>query len=468
MIKFRRVKKIHMVGIGGTGMCGIAEVLWNSGYKVTGSDLRLTEVTQRLQDLGIRISEGHRAENAEGSDVVVTSSAVSNGNPEVVYAKQKKIPVIRRSEMLGELMRMKFGIGVAGTHGKTTTTSMVGQILSEAGLDPTIVVGGRVIGWETNSKLGQGEYLVAEADEFDRSFLRLTPTLAVITNLEADHLDYYKDLREIREAFLEFVNKVPFYGSVILCLDEEPLQKLMSQIQKAILTYGVLPGPDLQAADLSFKENRSRFKVKYKEKVLGELNLQVPGLHNVKNSLAAVAVGLELDLPWEKIKNALDNFQGVSRRLELKGQVKGVMVMDDYAHHPTEIEVSLKALRKGWERRIITVFQPHLFSRTRDFYREFGRSFFNADVLVITSIYPAREQAIPGVTSELIARAAREGGHQEVHYIPEKEKVIPFLLRTVRENDLVITIGAGDIYKVGEKFILVLSSEETAKGKEKT
>jgi len=467
MIKFRKVKKIHMVGIGGTGMCGIAEVLWNSGYKVTGSDSKLTEVTQRLGKLGIRVFEGHRAENAQGSDVVVTSSAVSNGNPEVVYARENKIPVIRRSEMLGELMRMKFGIGVAGTHGKTTTTSMIGQVLSEAGLDPTIVVGGRVLGWESNSKLGQGEYLVAEADEFDRSFLRLTPTLAVITTLEADHLDYYKDLGEIKEAFLEFVNKVPFYGSVILCLDEEPLQKLMPQIQKGILTYGVLPQPDLQAVELSFKESRSRFKVKYKEKVLGELELEVPGLHNVKNSLAAVAVGLELDIPWEKIKNALDNFQGVSRRLELKGLVKGIMVMDDYAHHPTEIEVSLKALRDGWKKRIITVFQPHLYSRTRDFYQEFGRSLFASDVLVLTYIYPAREEPIPGVTSELITRAVKEYGHKEVHYIPEKEDVIPFLLDTVKGNDLVITMGAGDVYKVGEELVSALSSGQAGAGKEK-
>ena len=468
MIKFRKVKKIHMVGIGGTGMCGIAEVLWNSGYKVTGSDLKLTEVTRRLGNLGIKIFEGHRAENVENADVVVVSSAVSNGNPEAVFAREKKIPVIRRSEMLGELMRMKFGIGVAGTHGKTTTTSMIGQILSEAGLDPTIVVGGRVIDWESNSKLGEGEYLVAEADEFDRSFLRLTPTVAVITTLEADHLDYYKDLGEIKDAFLEFVNKVPFYGSVILCLDEEPLQNLLPEIQRRIMTYGLLPQSELQAVDLSFKENRSHFRVKHKGKVLGELDLKVAGVHNVKNSLAGVAVGLELDIPWEKIKDALDNFQGVSRRLEIKGEVKRIMVMDDYAHHPTEIEVSLKAVREGWKRRIITVFQPHLYSRTRDFHQEFGRSFFNSDLLVITSIYPAREQPIPGVTSELIARAAKEYGHQEVYYIPEKEKVVPFLLKTVKENDLVMTIGAGDVYQVGEKLISALSSRGRPGGKEKT
>lgn len=468
MIKFRKVKKIHMVGIGGTGMCGIAEVLWNSGYKVTGSDLKLTEVTRRLGNLGIKIFEGHRAENVENADVVVVSSAVSNGNPEAVFARERKIPMIRRSEMLGELMRMKFGIGVAGTHGKTTTTSMIGQILSEAGLDPTIVVGGRVIDWESNSKLGEGEYLVAEADEFDRSFLRLTPTVAVITTLEADHLDYYKDLGEIKDAFLEFVNKVPFYGSVILCLDEEPLQNLLPEIQRRIMTYGLLPQSELQAVDLSFKENRSHFRVKHKRKVLGELDLRVAGVHNVKNSLAGVAVGLELDIPWEKIKDALDNFQGVSRRLEIKGEVKRIMVMDDYAHHPTEIEVSLKAVREGWKRRIITVFQPHLYSRTRDFRQEFGRSFFNSDLLVITSIYPAREQPIPGVTSELIARAAKEYGHQEVYYIPEKEKVVPFLLKTVRENDLVMTIGAGDVYQVGEKLISALSSRGRPGGKEKT
>lgn len=466
MIGFRKIKKIHMVGIGGTGMCGIAEVLWNSGYKVTGSDLRLSEVTQRLKNLGIKTFQGHRAENVKDVDVLVISSAVSNGNPEVLFAKENKIPVIRRSEMLGELMRMKFGIGVAGTHGKTTTTSMVGQILSEAGLDPTIVVGGKVIDWESNSKLGQGKYLVAEADEFDRSFLRLSPTLAVITTLEAEHLDYYKDLDEIEDAFLEFINKVPFYGSVILCLDEEALQNLLPRIEKRIVTYGLLPRLDLQAVDLSFKENRSSFRVKHKEKILGELNLMVPGVHNVRNSLAGVAVGLELDIPWNKIKEALNKFQGVNRRLELKGEINQIMVMDDYAHHPTEIEVSLKALREGWKRRIMTVFQPHLFSRTKDFYQDFGRSFFNSDILVITSIYPAREQPIPGVTSELIARAAKEYGHHQVYYIPEKEEVIPFLLKKVRKNDLVMTMGAGDIYKIGEKFLSALSSEEASHRKE--
>ena len=468
MIKFRKIKKIHMVGIGGTGMCGIAEVLWNSGYKVTGSDSKLTEVTKRLGKLGIRISQGHRSENVEDADVVVISSAISNGNPEVIFAEENKIPVIRRSEMLGELMRMKFGIGVSGTHGKTTTTSMIGQILTQGGLDPTIVVGGKVIGWESNSKLGEGEYLVAEADEFDRSFLRLTPTMAVITTLEAEHLDYYKDLKEIEEAFLEFLNKVPFYGSVILCLDEESLQNLLPRIKKRIITYGLLPQSDLQAVDLNFRENVSSFRVKHKNKMLGELDLMLPGIHNVKNSLAAVAVALELDIPWEKIKEALDSFQGVNRRLELKGEIKQVMVMDDYAHHPTEIEVSLRAVRKGWKRRIITVFQPHLFSRTRDFHQEFGRSFFNSDILVITAIYPAREKPIPGITGEMIARAAKEYGHREVHYIPETDDVVPFLLKNVRKNDLVITMGAGDVYRIGEEFISSLSSGKDLHKKEQS
>jgi UDP-N-acetylmuramate--alanine ligase len=400
--------------------------------------------------------------------VVVISSAISNGNPEVIFAEENKIPVIRRSEMLGELMRMKFGIGVSGTHGKTTTTSMIGQVLTQGGLDPTIVVGGRVIGWESNSKLGEGEYLVAEADEFDRSFLRLTPTVAVITTLEAEHLDYYKDLKEIEEAFLEFLNKVPFYGSVILCLDEESLQNLLPRIKKRIITYGLLPQSDLQAVDLNFRENISSFRVKHKNKMLGELDLMLPGVHNVKNSLAAVTVGLELDIPWEKIKVALDNFQGVNRRLEIKGEINQIMVMDDYAHHPTEIEVSLRALRNGWKKRIITVFQPHLFSRTRDFHQEFGRSFFNSDILVITAIYPAREKPIPGITGEMIARAAKEYGHREVHYIPEIEEVVPFLLKNVRENDLVITMGAGDVYRIGEEFISSLSSDKDFHQKEQS
>ena len=460
MMQFKKVKKLHFVGIGGTGMCGIAEILWNLGYSVTGSDMRSSESTERLKKLGIKVFLEHKKENVSGADVVVISSAVKDSNPEVIFAKENKIPVIRRSEMLGELMRMKFGIGVAGTHGKTTTTSMIGQILTEAGLDPTIIVGGRVTNLGSNAKLGQGEYLVAEADEFDRSFLRLTPTIAVVTTLEAEHLDYYKDLEEIKLVFTEFVNKVPFYGSVILCLDEATIQEIMPRIERPIITYGLVPQADLVAYSVVFKENGSHFKVKHKDKDLGEVSLLVPGIHNVKNSLAALSVGLELEIPFDKMREALSEFKGVGRRFEIKGIANGVMIVDDYAHHPTEIRATLKAARDGWSRRTITIFQPHLFSRTRDFYKEFGKSFFDSDILIVMDVYPAREEPIPGITGELVASQAREYGHKEVFYIPEKEKIVPFLLKILKKGDMVITLGAGDIFKIGENLLSALKEVE--------
>jgi len=437
-------------------MCGIAEILWNLGYEVTGSDMRSSESTERLEKLGIKIYLEHKKEHVKDADVLVVSSAVKDSNPEVIFAKENKIPVIRRAEMLGELMRMKYGIGVAGTHGKTTTTSMIGHILTEAGLDPTIIVGGRVRSLGSNAKLGQGKYLVAEADEFDRSFLRLTPTIAVVTTLEAEHLDYYKDLEEIKSVFTEFVNKVPFYGSVILCLDEEAIQEIIPGIERPIVTYGLVPQADLVAHSIQFSENRSFFKVRNRDKDLGEISLLVPGMHNVKNCLAALCVGLELEIPLEKMKKALSEFKGVSRRFEIKGEIDGVMIVDDYAHHPTEIKATLKAARDGYKKRIITIFQPHLYSRTKDFYKEFGKSFFDSDLLIVTDIYPAREEPIPNITGELIVSKAKEFGHKEVFYIPRKEEIIPFLSRILKENDLVITLGAGDIYKIGENLILEL------------
>ncbi|MFQ6032800.1 MAG: UDP-N-acetylmuramate--L-alanine ligase [Candidatus Zixiibacteriota bacterium] len=456
-MKFKKIKHIHFVGIGGAGMSGIAEVLFNLGYKITGSDLKTSETTQRLQNLGIRVFNQHQEENVAKSDVVVISSAIKDQNPEVVFAKRNKIPVVRRAEMLGELMRMKYGIGIAGTHGKTTTTSMVGEILSEGGLDPTIVVGGRVIGLDAHARLGNGEFLVAEADEFDRSFLRLTPTIAVVTTLEAEHLDYYKDFDEIKSAFLEFVNKVPFYGRVVICLDEQSLVDLLPKIERPITTYGFSPQADLQPNSLSFRENHSRFGAKLRGKELGEIKLSVPGIHNVKNSLAAIAVGLELEIPWEKIQKGLSDFKGVSRRFEIKGIKKGVMVVDDYAHHPTEIGATLKGARSGWKKRIVCVFQPHLFSRTRDFHKEFGRSFLDSDILIVTDVYPAREEPIPGVSGELIYLAAKEYGHKNAFYVPQKEEVAPFLLKIVKENDMVITMGAGDIHKTGTELLKMLT-----------
>jgi len=434
-------------------MCGIAEVLLNMGFTVTGSDRQFSNITSHLEKQGAVVYKGHIGEQILGADVVVISSAIKMDNVEIKAAQDLKIPVIRRAEMLGELMRMKHGIAVAGTHGKTTTTSMVGLVLQEGGFDPTVIVGGKVRSLDSNAKLGEGDYLVAEADEFDRSFLHLTPSLAVITNIETEHLDCYKDLEEIKSTFVTFANQVPFYGSVVLCLDEKALQKIMPELQRRILTYGITPQAEVRASEPKYCELKTEFTANYRDQVLGQITLQMPGLHNIKNSLAALAVGLELEIPFEKIKKALEEFSGVHRRFEVKADVGGIIVIDDYAHHPTEIKASLQAARDGWNRRVIAVFQPHLYTRTRDFYSDFGRSFFDADILVVTDIFQAREDPIPGVTGELVAEAARLLGHRQVVYIPDKEEVTEFLEGIIRREDLVITIGAGDIWKVGEMLI---------------
>jgi len=437
-------------------MSGIAEILLNLGYRVTGSDSRPSETTERLGHLGIEIQNEHSGENVREADVVVISSAVKEDNPEVISAKNRRIPVIRRAEMLGELMRMKYGIGVAGTHGKTTTTSMVGEILSEGGLDPTIVVGGKVVNLSSHARLGNGELMVTEADEYDRSFLWLTPTIAVVTTLEPEHLDYYKDFEEIKSAFSEFLGKVPFYGRVILCWDERNLRELIPRIERPITTYGLSAGADLRASSLEFEANRSTFKVQFKGETVGKINLSVPGKHNVKNALAAIGVARELDLPWDKIRGGLEKFRGVHRRFEIKGEARGVMVVDDYAHHPTEIKATLKGAKSGWKRRIITLFQPHLYSRTRDFHEEFGQVLLESDVLVVTDIYPAREKPLPGITGDLVCQSAKRLGHREAFYVPKSEDAPSFLMKMVKKNDMLITMGAGDVYKAGEKLLKLL------------
>ncbi len=453
-----RTRRVHFVGIGGIGMSGIAEVLLNLGFTVTGSDWHLSRITDRLERLGAVVWEGHKGDSVRNSDVVVISSAVKPDNPEVKAAGMYNIPVIRRAEMLGELMRMKQGIAVAGTHGKTTTTSMTGLVLEEGGLDPTLIVGGQIRSLSTNAKLGTGDTLVVEADEFDRSFLELTPTLAVITNIESEHLDCYRDLNEIKSTFVSFGNKVPFYGAIAVCLDEASLQEILPKFKRRILTYGLNPQAEFRAVNPFFRELRSEYTAVWKEKTLGEIRIQLPGLHNVKNSLAALVVGIELDVPFAKIKKALEEFTGVHRRFEVKSDVKGMLVVDDYAHHPTEIKATLLAARSGFDRRVVAVFQPHLYSRTRDFYQEFGQAFFNADVLVVTDIYPAREEPIPGVTGELVANAARLYGHRQVLYIPDKNRVAEALRDIVGEGDIVITLGAGDIWKAGEALVELLKS----------
>ncbi|MEK7818456.1 MAG: UDP-N-acetylmuramate--L-alanine ligase [Bacteroidota bacterium] len=453
---FSSIKKIHFVGIGGIGMSGMAEILIDQGFKITGSDKSLSEVTDRLTQIGAKIFEGHDAKNIEDDvDTLVYSSAVVSDNPEVREAVKRKIPIVRRAEMLAEMIRLKYGIAIAGTHGKTTTTSMVSLILIEGGVDPTVIVGGKLSGLGgTNARLGHGEFIVVEADEYDRSFLSLTPTIAVLTTLEVDHLDCYRDLDDIKNAFVQFANKVPFYGFIVLCLDEPALQEIMPQLsKKIILTYGLSPQADVQAVDINFKNNESSFTVICKQKELGRITLQSPGNHNIQNSLAAITVALELKIPFEKIKSGIEKFSGVYRRWEKKGEVNGISLYDDYAHHPTECRATLSGAKSGWRKRIVCVFQPHLFTRTRDFYEEFGKAFLLADILIVTDVYPAREEPIQGITGELIVNAAKEFGHKNANYLKDKKDVPNFLNTICKEGDIVITMGAGDIWKFGEEYL---------------
>jgi UDP-N-acetylmuramate--alanine ligase len=459
---FSSIKKLHFIGIGGIGMSGIAEILLDQGFKVSGSDRTLSEVTERLQRLGAVIVEGHRTENiADDVDTVVYSSAVQPDNPEILEAQRRKIPVVRRAEMLAEVMRLKYGIGIAGTHGKTTTTSMTSLVLIEGEFDPTVIVGGKLSGLGgTNARLGRGKFIVVEADEFDHSFLSITPTIAVLTTLETDHLDTYRDLEDIKNAFVQFAQKVPFYGFIVLCLDEPALLDIMPQLsKKKIVTYGLNPQADVQAVDIRHKENSSIYTLIREGKELGTVALQVPGKHNVQNSLGAIAVGLELGIPFLTIKAGIEKFAGVYRRWEKKGEAKGITLYDDYAHHPTECKATLAGAKAGWRRRVVCVFQPHLYSRTRDFYEDFGKSFLLSDVLVVTDVYPAREEPIQGITGELIANAAKQFGHKEVHYVRDKTQIPAFLKTIVKPGDMVITMGAGDIWKYGERLLELLSKK---------
>ncbi|MBN2288078.1 MAG: UDP-N-acetylmuramate--L-alanine ligase [Candidatus Glassbacteria bacterium] len=450
---YRKLKKIHLVGIGGSGMCGIAEILLDSGYQVTGSDLAATATTDRLRELGASVMIGHDPGRVAGADVVVVSSAVSDDNPEVAAARAQHIPVIRRAEMLAELIRMKYGIAVAGTHGKTTTTSMIGLVLEHCGCDPTVIVGGRLRALGRHAKSGLGDLMVVEADEFDRSFLRLSPSIAVITNIESEHLDCYGDLEQIKDAFVEFANKVPFYGTVVACLDESAVVSIIPRIERLLFTYGRSAQADLQLERTSHDSGSTSSLLSLRGRPLGELLLQVPGEHNIKNALAAVAVGLELQLDYKKIAEALSRFTGVHRRTEIKGEAAGRMIVDDYAHHPTEIIATLDGLQKGWNRRIVAVFQPHLYSRTRDFHQEFGRSFMQSDILVVTEIYGAREKPVPGVSGELVAEAARKFGHRRVIYHTDLETLPGLLCEISEPGDLVVTFGAGNIYQVADRLL---------------
>src|SRR5881397_1968082 len=457
---FKRYQQIHFVGIGGAGMSGIAEILLTLGYRVTGSDARRNDAVERLEQLGAKVVTGHDAAHVEGAHVVVYSSAVSRDNVELQAARQRAIPVIPRAEMLAELMRLKYGIAVAGTHGKTTTTSMIGAVLAEGRYDPTIIVGGRVTSFGSNVRLGQGEFLVAEADESDGSFLKLAPTIAVVTTIDAEHLDHYGSLDAICDAFVAFVNKVPFYGAAVLCLDQPNIQLLIPRIEKRIVSYGLESGADLVARRLHLSGMTSRFEVYQRDSLLGEVTLQIPGRHNVLNALAAIGVGLDLEIPFSTIQRALSGFSGVQRRFQILGRARGVTVVDDYGHHPAEIRATLAAAKAGFDCRVVTVFQPHRYTRTRDLRQEFLTAFNQADVLIVLDIYAAGEAPIPGVTAEDLAEGIRAHGHRDVTYLGgDRARVVEHICEMARTGDLVITLGAGDVSQLGSELLKYLDRD---------
>src|SRR5690242_17409041 len=465
---FAKIQRIHFVGIGGIGMSGIAEVLLNLGYKVSGSDLKSSAVTQRLAGLGAMIFEGHRAENVSDAEVVVTSSAISAENPEVARAHELHIPVIQRAEMLAELMRLKYGIAVAGMHGKTTTTSMVAAVLAAGGLDPTVVVGGRVDAMGSNARLGKSQYLVAEADESDRSFLKLSPILAVVTNIDREHMDCYRDMADVEQAFLDFIDRVPFYGMAVLCHDDERLRNMLPRLARRATTYGVHQDADFRIAGARAKcagnKHLAHFSVEYRGKQLGDFHLRVPGNHNVLNATAAVAVGVGLDIEPDRIREALENFRGVDRRFQLRGRAAEVSVIDDYGHHPTEIRATLAAARQCGFGKIHVIFQPHRYSRTRDLRDEFATAFENADSLIVLDIYAASEPPLPGITGERVAQAIQlfgdgRGGASYVQSFDEAARQVAAL---AEPGDMVLTLGAGSVSQLGPMVLEQLKKKQSA------
>ncbi len=460
MVTFRNFQRIHLVGIGGIGMSGIAEVLLTLGYSVSGSDLKPSPITDRLRGLGATIYEGHCAEQVSGAHVAVISSAVKPDNPEVVEAHRLKIPVIPRAEMLAELMRLKYGIAVAGAHGKTTSTSLVASILAAAGLDPTFVVGGRVNQAGTTARLGRGEYMVVEADESDRTFLLLAPVVAVVTTIDREHLDHYHSLEEIQDVFTQFVNRVPFYGAVILCLDEPNVQAILPNVKRPVITYGTSTQADLVLSEIELRGLSSEFRLTYRGDDLGEFHLPTPpGIHNVRNAAAAAAVALYLNIPADLIREGLAKFTGVGRRFEIKGTVNGVTLIDDYGHHPAEIRATLEAARGCGYGRLLVLFQPHRYTRTQHLWDDFCRAFNQADELVLTDIYPASEAPIPGITGEALAAAIRAAGHKSVNYCGSMQEGVERLLRSAREGDAVMTIGAGNVSRALGQLAILLGAQ---------
>jgi UDP-N-acetylmuramate--alanine ligase len=469
---FAKIQRIHFVGIGGIGMSGIAEVLLNLGYQISGSDLKTSPVTERLAALGAVIFEGHAAANLAGADVVVTSSAISLDNPEVTEARRLHVPVIQRAEMLAELMRLKYGIAIAGMHGKTTTTSMVAAVLAGGGLDPTVVVGGRVDAMGSNARVGKSQYLVAEADESDKSFLKLSPILSVVTNIDREHMDCYRDMRDVRRTFLEFMERVPFYGVVVGCNDDTVLRRLLPRVHRRVTTYGTSRGSDflirmgvsqsgsaLSAASADAKHSPLiRFHVAYKEKDLGEFTLRIPGVHNVLNATAAIAVGAALDIPTAQIRSALEGFRGVDRRFQFKGAAAGVTVIDDYGHHPTEIRATLAAARQCGFRRVHVIFQPHRFTRTRDLMDEFTSAFADADTVWLLDIYPANEKPVEGITAEALARRIAAAGKRDVAYAPSFAEAAGSVAAMAKPGDMVLTLGAGSVSQLGPTLLEKLAA----------
>jgi UDP-N-acetylmuramate--alanine ligase len=449
----RRVQRVHFVGVGGVGMSGLAEILNAQGYSVSGSDLRESAATLHMREVGIRVSIGHDAATVTGADVVVYSSAVARSNPELRAAEAAGIPVIPRAEMLAELMRMKYGVAIGGSAGKTTTTSMTAEVLAAGGLDPTTIVGGRVISLGANSQLGQGEILVAEADESDGSFLKLVPSVVVITNIDRDHLDHYGSFEKLHAAFVDFANRVPFYGAAVLCIDDPHVQTLLPQVTRRVWTYGFSPQADVAAERVESAGLGMRFSVRAKGEPLGAFTLRVPGRHNVQNALAALTVGLEFDVPVARITEALAAFRGVERRFEIRGERDGMMVIDDYSHHPAKIRAALAAAREGLGRRIVVAFQPHRYSRTRDVFDELARAFHDADVVLLMDIYAAGEEKIAGIDSGVLAEAVRACGHRAAEHVRERSELVPRLRALTRPGDLVFFMGAGDIGRLAADFL---------------
>ena len=438
-------------------MSGIAELLLNLGYKVSGSDLKTSPITKRLEAKGGIIYKGHKKDQVKGANVVVTSTAIAQENPEVVKAREMGIPIIPRASMLAELMRIKYAIAVSGAHGKTSTTSMIAQILNTAGLDPTVVIGGLIRGLDTNALHGKGEYIVAEADESDGAFLKYAPAIAVVTNIDLEHVDFYKDIEDIKDNFVTFINSVPFYGLAILCLDNEHVQRIIPQIKVRYTTYGMSPQADLRAVDMSCSKGQNHFSVVHHDKKLGEISLNLAGRHNISNALAGIAAGLEINLPFKTIKKALEQIEGVRRRLEIKGEKNGITVMDDYGHHPTEVVTTLKAIRECYTmKRIIVAFQPHRYTRTQELFAEFTRAFYQSDILVVLPIYAASEQEIEGVNSMTLAQSIKDHGHKNVSFAPDFSQALSIITHKAKKGDLVLTLGAGDVYGLGEQLLEIL------------